>query len=351
MARARQAVSAASRSLKHQRRFYYPSNQPPLEFNFDTEKEKWTDPTAKVMSLSELYNGINPALSECEDILSTWRETKYFNRGIDAQLKQRMTEFLKNKYDLGLEPNFLDRLLLQYALMRSGTFDRAFSGYIRSKSGNLVFDTEPRFDTVRKMLYTNVPVIDDLYHLTGMAGTGYRNNLGRMLGTSLEHAIPTGKASIYDYSKVIFQHRHTKEDGSTAVRVLGSHSDNEEQDFVMLHPHAEERGKHHLTLIVIGSENKYKRRVQVPDAERRHSMARRAEKVFSLPEGSVATSILLLPPWMLDRSSLLQCHAAVGGLAPIYADWLPYYHHEVPASEVDWAHQVQKEREDEYYQL
>ena len=355
-----------SRTLRNgvalrQIRSYYPSNQRTDQFDFKAEAAKWTDPSVKTFAVSELYERIEQPLSECEDIMSTWKETKWFNRSNDVtalhtetHLHTLVQQFLHQKYDLGEEANFLHRLLLQYALMRNGTFDNAFHGYFRQANGVIKYDTDPRWDTVKELIYTNVTVIDDLYHFSGIGGKegGYRPALANMLASSLEHALPTGKSNVNDFAKVLFQYR--KEDGvgvAAAPRLLASSSHNEGVDFALLLPHDREADRCHLALVIIGSENKYRRRIQVPDAKRKAVMATRAEKVFGLPQGSVDVKTLMFPPWLLDRHSLLKCHSLVGGLSPLYANWLPYYHYELTEHDPDWAYQMQKDGEDEYYQL
>eukprot|EP01061_Rhynchopus_euleeides_P034274 TRINITY_DN58026_c0_g1_i1.p1 TRINITY_DN58026_c0_g1~~TRINITY_DN58026_c0_g1_i1.p1 ORF type:complete len:345 (+),score=92.30 TRINITY_DN58026_c0_g1_i1:223-1257(+) len=341
-----------ARPVSRQARRYYPSNQRPQTFDYAAEKARWTDPHVRTFAVSELYNKIEAPLSECEDIMSTWRETKWFNRGDDnKKLRDRVNSFLSEKYDHGLEQNFLHRLLIQYSLISHGSFDKAFHGYFRKANGVTTYDLDPRWDTVRSLLFTNVTVIDDLYHLSGMGGAGYRSALGRMLSTSLEHAIPTGKSNVSEFAKIMFQHRSDREGPVVPPRMLASHSESEGVDFVLTLPHATDASRHQLALVIIGSENKYRRRVQVPDEVRRAHMAARAEKVFGLAPGDIETTVLLTPPWMLDRHSLLKCHTLVGGLSPLYSDWLPYYHYELTQHDPDWAYQAKKDAEDEFYQL
>ncbi|KAJ9459762.1 hypothetical protein DIPPA_11421 [Diplonema papillatum] len=347
----RPAARAAAKVLL-QRRSYYPSSEKASGFTFEVEQERWKDSSVKTRTVSELYSAINGPLTECEDIMSTWRDTKWFNRDVEPHIKTYLTDFLRQKYDHGQEVNFLDRLLLQYAMMTNGNFENAFHGYFRNANGVVVYDQERRWDTVRRLLLTNVPVIDDLFRLSGMSpGTGYRGAFARMIAASLEHAIPTGKSNVSDYAKILFQHRQDGESGHSVVRVFSSVSDSEGIDFMLVQPAGEGPGRHRLTLLIIGSENKYRRQVQVPDPARQASMCRRAEKVLSLPTDSVSSHILLSPPWCCDRHTLLKAHTLVGGLAPVYADWLPYYHYTIPASDADWAYQAKKDAEDEYYQL
>eukprot|EP01064_Diplonema_japonicum_P010364 TRINITY_DN1761_c1_g1_i2.p1 TRINITY_DN1761_c1_g1~~TRINITY_DN1761_c1_g1_i2.p1 ORF type:complete len:246 (+),score=52.93 TRINITY_DN1761_c1_g1_i2:63-800(+) len=245
-----------------------------------------------------------------------------------------------------MEPNFLDRLFLQYMFMQNGSFEKAFQGYFRKSSGVTVLDTEPRWDLVKKLMYTNIPVLDDLYRMSGQ-GEGYTWSLGKMMGQSLEHAVPIGKANITPLAKVLFQHRHEGSDG-VSLRVLSTGGDG--ASYVLLHPHSSVKGMHNLTSVVIGSENKYKRQTQLPTSQKLSSTASRCEQVFSLPKGSIDTTTILTPPWLLDRHSLLKIHTLVGGLSPSYSDWLPYYHYELP-HDVDYAYQAKKDMEDEYYQL
>eukprot|EP01059_Diplonema_ambulator_P027153 TRINITY_DN448_c1_g4_i1.p1 TRINITY_DN448_c1_g4~~TRINITY_DN448_c1_g4_i1.p1 ORF type:complete len:342 (+),score=69.62 TRINITY_DN448_c1_g4_i1:44-1069(+) len=329
-----------------QRRNYYPSNTRKENFSFEEEQEKWTDPSCKTRSISELYNRINEPLTECEDILSTWKETKFYNRNLTTEQRMRLTEFLKNKYDHAMEPNFLDRLLLQYMFMKNGSFEHAFERYFRKQNGVTVLDTHPRWSELKKLMYTNIAVLDDLYRLSGQ-GEGYKWSLGKMMGQSLEHAVPIGKANISEYAKVVFQHRYEGGNG-VDLRVLSAGSGN--VTYMLLHPHQSVKGMHNLALIILGHENKYKRQTQIPSPSVRESMAVRAARVFALPEGSVDTSVILTPPWLLDRHSLLKIHTLIGGLAPAYSDWLPYYHYELP-HDVDYAYQAHKQAEDEFYQL
>ena len=347
----RNVLAAARRSTAAlQRRTYYPTSRRAV-FDYEAEKDRWVDGSVRALTVSEMYHTIHQPLSEVEDIMSTWRESKWFNRDLNKATRDRIDTFLSNKYDHGLEPNLLERLLIQYALVRDGSFEGAFHGYFRNKEGVTVYDTEPRWDTLRKHIFTNVPVIDDLFALSGMGEDGYRKALGNLLLSSFEHALPTGKSRAGVHATVMFQHREENSEGGQAVRLLGSHDEADGVDYMLLQPHPSDPLQHQLHLVIIGSDNKYRRSVQVPNEALRAKMAARTAQVFGLPEGSVDTAVLFTPPWLLDRHSLLKCHTMVGGVAPSYADWLPYYNFDLTKQDPDWAYQAKKDAEDEFYQL
>ena len=288
--------------------------------------------------------------------MATWRELKWFNRDVSNDLKNRINSVLSQKYDYGQEVNLLERVLLQYSMMQNGRFEHAFHGYFRmTDSGVLKHERNPLWDHVRRLILSNIPVIDDLHKFAGFSNEGYRSSLGTLMAKSLEHSQPSAKVNLVsDYSKVPFQHRQ-KHGDHHLVRVLATQemtSEGEGNDYLLIHPHTEIEGAHHLSLIIVGSENRFRRKTQVPNIETRELMARRCESVFSLDANTVHPHVILTPPWMLDRHSLLKIHTFIGGVSPAYSDWLPYYNFSLPPGfDPDWAYQVKKDTEDEYYQL
>eukprot|EP00755_Sulcionema_specki_P040230 Sspe_Gene.24980::Locus_9980_Transcript_1_1_Confidence_1.000_Length_1170::g.24980::m.24980 len=336
-------------------RSYHTTSERPPAFDYFAAARSWKQPKS-CKSVSELYRTIQGPLTECEDILSTWREAKWFNREVDSSLREDIDAFLVQKYDRGEEVNFLERILLQYRLVVTGYFERAFQGYFRKgPNGTIVYDTEPRWDEVRRLIFSNIPAIDDFYRFYGYSPDGYRHALGKMLGASLEHQIPTARANSAEFAKVLFQSRHPRAEGGAFLRVLASYDDQgTAADYMFLHPHTKEEGAHHLTLFFIGSANKWRRRAQLPDRTAMSRMASRAEVVFGLPKRSVRPRSIMTPPWCLDRRGLLNCHVCVGGLAPSYSEWLPYYHRCVTSRDTDtrdWDEQAVKDMEDEFHQL
>eukprot|EP00756_Hemistasia_phaeocysticola_P018273 Hpha_TRINITY_DN15584_c1_g14::TRINITY_DN15584_c1_g14_i2::g.107514::m.107514 len=349
-------------------RSYYPNTEPVQPHDFDSELRQWgSDAAAKASDIHKLFQRLDPYLTECEDIMSTWRETKWHGRDAPPDLRIACDDFLARKYDRGEEISFLERILLQYRLMVNGRFERAFSGYFRTTSeGVTVLDQEDRWGEVKKLVYTNVPVIHDLYQFQGLSPEGYREALGRMLLRSLKFRLDgsfepgSSPDRSSEFRKVLFQNvqrmsneNESENDGPIYIHVLASYQDNETIDYVFLHPHPTERGRHRVTLICIGSGNKYKRRSQVPTGSRLEKIARRCESVFGLSPGSVDTRAVMTPPTCLTREALETCDALVGGLDPDYSRWIPYY----PLSraeaqlDVDWKDQAKKQQEDEWYQL
>eukprot|EP01062_Namystynia_karyoxenos_P027072 TRINITY_DN20870_c0_g2_i1.p1 TRINITY_DN20870_c0_g2~~TRINITY_DN20870_c0_g2_i1.p1 ORF type:complete len:377 (+),score=110.95 TRINITY_DN20870_c0_g2_i1:75-1133(+) len=339
--------ASAARRLHAQRRAYYPYGE--------TLPRPAADPPAdagapRAAGVAELLRLIEGPLQECEDIMSTWRETKWHGREASEDLRAACDDFIARRYDRGEEVGVLERVMLMYRLMNNRRFDGAFNGYFRkTPDGRTVLDQVDRWGQLRQLLADNMPVLADLHAFLGYSEEGYRGALGRMFAASLQHRLPTGRGPNW-HDKVIFQHR---DDGSEMMHIFADYQDDESIDYFFLHPHPRAPGWHRLTLLCIGSRNKYKRRAQLPDGHRKRLMGRRCEKVFGLPADTVHTHVLFTPPTCLTRQSLLECHVAVGGLHPDYAQWLPYY----PESEaeraldVDWHEQARKAREDEWHQL